>query len=229
MQKLSFELPNHRTVFFQVERAYSLGNTGRTKEFVNQHISELEDQGIPIPSNTDPSISPLTCNLITQDDHMQVLGDNTTGEVEFAVLINEEGFFITLGSDHADRILESKSSPYFKQVCQKPVAHNAWPLSEVIEHWDSIQLLCEVKINNEWIIYQEGNASLLLEIEKMKDLLNHHHAIHPAGTIVFCGTMLLKKGKFEYAKEYRMTMHDPVLNRSIKLNYLIETISDLTI
>ncbi|MBU8878198.1 DUF2848 domain-containing protein [Bacillus sp. FJAT-29790] len=224
---LSFSLPNESRITFNVKNVYCLGNSGRTQVDIQNHILELEKQGISAPMNTDATIHPISDYLVTQDGNIQVLGNNTTGEIEYLLLINEEGSFITVGSDHADRVLEAQSSKYFKQICQKPIAKVLWPLEEVIGHWDEIKLTCEIMVHDHWELYQEGTVASLLGVEKVIELLQKNNVYSTEGIVVYCGTICLYKGKFMYPTWYRMTMHDPILNRSIILCYNIEILNDI--
>ena len=46
------------------------------------------------------------------------------------MLLNIEGeWYVGIGSDHTDRVLEAVSIRKSKQVCAKPISKELWPLS----------------------------------------------------------------------------------------------------
>ena len=91
------------------------GWTGRNAAAVEAHIRELAELGLPRPSHT-PVFYRVAAALLTRRDSIQVVGTDTSGEVEF-VLVRDGGWYVGLGSDHTDRALEITSVALSKQVC----------------------------------------------------------------------------------------------------------------
>jgi hypothetical protein len=133
-------------VFVQPHKDVCIGYSGRNQEVVKKHIDELATEGIAPPPEV-PMLYPVSQLLVTQEDKIQVLGDKTSGEVEFVVISQDDHQWISIGSDHTDRELEAYSIPYAKQATPKPLAKKAWDLNEVLPHWDQIELSCEIMID----------------------------------------------------------------------------------
>jgi hypothetical protein len=224
MKELNFSLPNEQTLALQVEKCVCIGYSGRNQEMVKLHIEELAHAGIPAPPEV-PMVYQVGNLLATQDANVQLLGKQTSGEVEFVILISPKGKYLTVGSDHTDRKLEGVSIPYAKQICPKPVASEAWLLEEVLPHWDQLLLKCEIEFNNKWDLYQEGSAAAVLPVLEILAFAQKRNSIAESGTILFCGTVPIKEGNFKYGSAYRLTLSDPVLNRSINHVYQVQDIS----
>jgi 2-keto-4-pentenoate hydratase/2-oxohepta-3-ene-1,7-dioic acid hydratase in catechol pathway len=224
MQSLIFTLSNKKTISLNVKKSVCIGYSGRNQEMVKKHIDELAHEGIPAPPEV-PMVYPISNLLVTQSENVQILGEQTSGEVEFVILVSPAGKYLTVGSDHTDRKLEAVSIPYAKQVCPKPVATEAWLLEEVLPHWDQLLLTCEVEINNKWELYQEGSVSAVLPVQEILQFAQKRHCIEDNGTVLFCGTVPIVGGKFKYGSAYRLTINDPILGRSIQHTYKVQNIS----
>jgi 2-keto-4-pentenoate hydratase/2-oxohepta-3-ene-1,7-dioic acid hydratase in catechol pathway len=223
VNQLTFSLPNGKVLSLHVAKSVCIGYSGRNQEAVRMHIEELAHEGIPAPPEV-PMVYPISNLLVTQDKDIQILGEQTSGEVEFVILISSDGKFVSVGSDHTDRKLEAISIPYAKQACPKPVATEAWPLEEVLVHWDQIHLTCEIKMNDQWELYQEGSLASVLPVHEILEFAHKRNCIDENGSVLFCGTVPILDGKFKYGSAYRLTMTDPVFDRSIVHVYKVENI-----
>jgi hypothetical protein len=223
MKPIYFSLPGGQSTSIIIDKVFCLGNTGRTQKMVDIHIEELARMGVPSSSEV-PSLSRITDILVTQNSMIQVLGKKTTGEVEFVLLLTEEGRYVTVGSDHADRQLEAEGNIYTKQVCPKPIAKDAWSLEDVQLHWDEIHLTCEVLNEGIWEIYQDDLVATILSFEDIFRFVENRGQINSKGTVLYCGTISLSSGKFMYASAYRLTLVDPVMKRFIAHTYKVENI-----
>ena len=191
------------------------GWTGRDRAAVDHHIEELAALGIAPPSSV-PLYYRVSENLATQQQHIQVLGDTSSGEVEPLLIRSNDKWWIGLGSDHTDRELEAYSVAASKQACAKPLATELWPLDSVIDHLDQLCLSCTIQENGEWVTYQEGT---LASIRPLQELIKAAPLdLHAA---MLCGT-LGAIGGVRPANDYRMSLFDPVLNRRIELQYQVD-------
>jgi hypothetical protein len=224
MYSINFSGPNGENVNFSVKNSACIGYSGRNQEMVKKHIEELAAEGIQPPPSI-PMVYPVSNILVTQDDEIQVLGKKTSGEVEFVLLINNEKTYVTVGSDHTDRELEGYSIPYAKQATPKPIAKEAWLLTEVLDHWDDLQMTCEIFINDKWEVYQNGNVTANLSVKDIMTFANSKNAVDPEGTILFCGTVPILGGQFIFGEGFRLTLADPVLNKKIKHEYWVRDIT----
>ena len=120
------------------------GWTARDAQAVAHHIAELAAIGIPAPSAT-PLFYRAGVALLTQADRIEVLGEQSSGEVEPLVLKSGGRLWLGLGSDHTDRGLERVSVAASKQVCPKPVGRALWPLDALADRLDGLELRSEIR------------------------------------------------------------------------------------
>src|SRR5205814_9840818 len=78
------------------------GWTGRDEAALRHHIEELAAIGVPRPSSV-PVFYRNSVNNIMQTDRLEVLGPDTSGEVEPVIVGLEDGLWAGLGSDHTHR------------------------------------------------------------------------------------------------------------------------------
>ncbi len=190
------------------------GWTGRDRAAVDHHIEELVAIGVTRPS-TVPLYYRVSQNLLTQSADIQVLGADTSGEVEPLVVRTGGQFFLGLASDHTDRALEASSVALSKQICAKPVASTLWPWNEVEDHLDALRLTTEVMEHGQWVSYQDGS---LAAIRPLPELIAG--AQMPADGALLCGT-LPAIGGIRPVHTYRMALADPVRDREITLAYSV--------
>ena len=157
MPLLEFTLINNKKLKLFPTRAAAAGFTGRNRNAVRAHIAELEEQGIPAPQDF-PIVFPILPQLLCQETNIQVVGSHTTPEVEPVILFNDNEVYLTVGSDQTDRALEAVHMTLSKNVCPKPIANSAWPLFEILPHWDSLLLEAETPEG----VVQRGTLAELL-------------------------------------------------------------------
>ena len=86
----------------RVESLIIAGWTGRDQAAVEHHIRELEAIGVKRPA-TAPIFYRVSADRLTTASSIQVLGERSSGEVEFVLLQWEGKFLVGAGSDHTDR------------------------------------------------------------------------------------------------------------------------------
>ena len=151
-----------RELVFNYSRMVNAGYVGKNQEEVRRHIEELAAKGIPGPKST-PVLFPVVCNGLLIDTVVEVYGSETSGEVEYVLLVvNENEVYVGLGSDHTDRHLEESDIPRAKQICPNVMSRTVWPLEEVESHWDDLLMSASVIKDGEEIRYQEGRLGLIL-------------------------------------------------------------------
>jgi hypothetical protein len=190
------------------------GWTGRNPADIAHHIAELAAIGVPPPSTT-PLFYRVSASLLTTNAAIQVVGAETSGEVETVIVALNDGLWLGLGSDHTDRKSESFSIALSKQLCQKPMAADLWPLDEVIEHWDQLILRSWAVENGVRSRYQEGSVAGNRHPRDLMSQVSGGGVLAP-GTAMFCGTMPVIGG-IRPASRFEMELEDPVLGR--KLNH----------
>lgn len=215
---LQFTLGDQTATTLDVEVTHFIiaGWAGRDKDAVLHHIRELEALGVPAPGAV-PLFYRVATNQLSQQQQLEVVGNETSGEAEPFVFFHRGEWWVSLTSDHTDRYLETFSVALSKQACIKPVARTAWRMAEVIEHWDSLVLTSWIKEHDEWVVYQQGTlASLLTPQDLLARYLEGAEARE--GMAMSCGT-LGAIGGIRPASEFRMSLHDPVLKRTLEHAY----------
>lgn len=206
-----------------LQRLTIAGWTGRDDAAVQHHIDELAALGVPAPSSV-PVYYRAGVELLTLAPQITALGADTSGEAEPMVLADADGvLWLGLASDHTDRQLEAVSVAKSKQICPKPMAAGLWRFDQVQPHLDTLRLHSQiVEIGgNGFLPYQTGS---LASIRPLPDLIAGLEGgqLQPGG-VLLCGTLPVIGG-IRPACRFRMTLHDPVLDRSICHEYDILTL-----
>ena len=130
--------PGHGApVRFSAKRLILAGYTGRDAAAVASYIAKLEHEGIAPPSEV-PSYFVLGADRLTTDTAVETTSAESCGEVEFALLIDDDDIYVAVASDHTDRALESVDIPASKQSCVKVISPKVWRLADVEDHWDQL-------------------------------------------------------------------------------------------
>lgn len=211
-----------RTRAIPVDRAIIAGWTGRDRAAMEAHIAELEELGVKRPART-PMFYRVSASRFTTAGRIQVIGGTSSGEAEF-VLLNVEGtLWVGVGSDHTDREAEAIGVTLSKQMCDKPVSAEVWPLDEVYPHWDRLTLRAHATIDGQRVLYQEGPVAAMLDPRDLIDRFNAENpdAGHKAGDVIMGGT-LPALGGVRPARRFDVDLVDPVLGRCLSCGYDIE-------
>lgn len=205
----------------RIDQLIVAGWTARDDVAVQHHIEELGALGIPGPS-TWPLFYRLGVTQLTQVGHLQVLGPDTSGEVEPVLVSLVDGLWVTLGSDHTDRKAEAMGVALSKQLCSKVLGTQLWRFDEVAPHWDRLVLRAWATIDGKRVLYQEGAVAA---IRSPQDLMQRctGQASLPPGTLMFCGT-LNSLGGVRPGSRFEMELEDPVLGRRLSHAYDIEAL-----
>jgi hypothetical protein len=196
------------------------GWAGRDEAAIRHHIEELAAIGVPRPSSV-PVYYRGAASTLIQGERLEVLGPDTSGEVEPVIVSLADGLWVGLGSDHTDRKAETMGIALSKQLCGKPLGHTLWPFSEVEEHWDALQLRAYATIEGERVLYQDGTlAALRTPSDLIARLPGGGLA---AGTVMFGGT-LGAIGGIRPALRFEMELEDPVLGRMMRHGYDIDVL-----
>lgn len=197
------------------------GWTGRSKAKVQAHIVELQELGIAPPSST-PLFYRVAQDMLTQAAHIEVLGSDTSGEVEPILTSINGKLAIGLSSDHTDRKLEAYSIPHSKQICAKPVAQALWWFDD-LENSDELQLECDILEDGEWVSYQTGTAAMILDLRNLWERSGLGD-----GDWMLCGTFPVVSGGIRPASTYRMSMTSPHTATPISLAYAVSELPEIS-
>ena len=199
------------------------GWTGRDRAALEHHVRELEALGVKRPS-TMPVYYRIAAGRITQDAGIQVLGPDTSGEVEPVLFSMRDGLWLGVGSDHTDRKMETLSVALSKQVCPKLIGNTLWDCREIAAHWDKLILRSWIieDGSSKRVLYQEGSMSLIKAPEELIAGYCGANALE-IGTVMFCGTFPAIGG-IRPAKRFILEIEDPVLERKLGHAYDIEVL-----
>jgi hypothetical protein len=93
-----------RAANVMIGQAVIAGWTGRDAEAVEKHIKGLEALGVKRPATT-PIFYRVGVARLTTDASIEVLGEKSSGEVEFVLLQMQGALWVGTGSDHWDRLV----------------------------------------------------------------------------------------------------------------------------
>jgi hypothetical protein len=199
------------------------GWTGRNVEALEQHIRELEALGVKRPKST-PIFYRVAADLLTRRAAIEVLGEHSSGEVEFVLLGLADGLWVTVGSDHTDRKAEAIGVSLSKQMCAKPIGAKAWRYDEVAPHWEALMLRSHVWRDSKRTLYQEGSVATMRTPDDLIGRYTGGNSL-PASTAMFCGTLAVH-GEIAPARRFEMELEDPVLGRKLSHAYDVKTLPD---
>ena len=199
-----------------IQQLVVAGWAGRDRDAIEHHIEELAAIGVPRPSAV-PLYYRVAANQLTQDESVQVVGGESSGEAEVFVFTVAGELYVSVASDHTDRKLESHSVALSKQLCVKPVARTAWRFADVAAHWDELQLRSRIVEEGVEVPYQNGT---LASLRTPGDLIQGYSAggTLGEGTGMLCGTVAVIGG-IRPATVFEMELTDPRSGRSIRHRY----------
>lgn len=225
MKDLYFEVVTNSgssNIKLSVDNLYIAGFAGRDIEKTMKHIEELVKLGVSRPDSI-PTYYINGTNLLVQDNEIQVVGNGSSGEVEFIILQHDGELYIGIGSDHTDRDLETVDVPKAKQVCPKPIGSTLWKYSEVKEHWDELIMESWQIIDGTKVLYQSGTAKDLLSLESLIDGARSTIPTNLENILLFSGTVAtvngIKPGSHFFGK-----ITDKFFGRSLEFDYGIKVI-----
>ncbi|EGK09208.1 hypothetical protein HMPREF9374_3062 [Desmospora sp. 8437] len=211
------------TIELIVNRVFNAGYAGSDQEKVQEHIDELAELGVPVPTTT-PTLYPIADYLPTTTDRIQVQHQETSGEIEYVLIRAKGEWFVTVGSDHTDRKLETFSVPMSKQAYPNIIAEDVWRLEDVKDHWERLELECWVTAEGERQLYQKGSCADLMTPGQWKDIFEQMN-VADEGNLFFSATINTVAKSLIFAEKYEFEMRDPVLNRVIKHQYRVDMLS----
>jgi hypothetical protein len=204
-----------------VDHLVVAGWTGRDRAAVELHIKELGALGVKPPATT-PIFYRASAVRLTIADSIDVLGEASSGEGEFVLLQQDGRLWVGAGSDHTDREVEKYGVSVSKQMCDKPIAPEFWPMVEVAPHWDKLMLRAYISENGKRVLYQEGPVTAMLDPLELIGKFAGKASL-AEGTLMFCGT-LSAKGGVRPSNVFEVELEDPVLRRKIQHRYGIRTL-----
>lgn len=217
-----FKYSDNKDLCCTITYLLNVGYAGRNRDAVKKHIDELAEMGVAAPRQI-PTVYPVPAYLATNTDLIQVQHEETSGEIEYVLVVQDGNVYVTVGSDHSDRKLEIHGVAWAKQACPNIMASEVWEYGSVIDHWDELVLRCWAKRRSIWELYQEGTLAQLIRPEVLMDLAGSVLGGIRNGLCLFSGTIPAVDKMF-YGGGYRIQMEDPVLQRTITHQYAVEVL-----
>jgi hypothetical protein len=215
-----------RVLAVTITGVYNFGFAGRDQASVHAHVSELKDRGVPAPAIV-PALYPLGADGATTQARISVFGDQTFGEVEFALINSSAGWLVTVASDHTDALVETVSVSRAKRSCPDVVADRAWLLADVADHFDDLELVAECASTGTGATteVQRGHCGALLPPAALQKIWTQRVGrTPPIGTLILSGTI---GGELPLGMEaWHMRLHDPSRPADLHLAYHVDSFPD---
>lgn len=199
-----------------IDHAVIAGWTGRDQAALEKHIKELEELGVARPATT-PIFYRVAASRFTTATRIEAAGEESSGEVEYALVQHNGTLYVGVGSDHTDRKVEAYNVTVSKQMCEKPMAAALWPFDDVKAHWDKLILRSWACAHGTKVLYQDGPVAAM---RPPQDLIERYAASRALadGTVMFCGT-LAAKGGIRPAPRFEFEIEDPVRGLWLRHGY----------
>lgn len=210
-------------VDFEIGAVVLAGYTGRDQELVRRHVDELAAHGVPGPERV-PAFYSVTPELVVAADAIDVLGGETSGEVEFLLARAGGELWVGLGSDQTDRGLERHSVTFAKQLAPKVVSPRLWRYGDVAAGWD--RLVLRAWVGAERRLYQEGSVTAMLDPEDILARVEQRTGRGLDGMLVFSGTLPLV-GDLDCSDRFAAELCDERDGSRLSLEYTINTVDPL--
>jgi hypothetical protein len=199
----------------------------RDEAKMQAHLEECYKLGIKeLICERPPLVMPISSWAVLTDTHIGVQRPKTSGEVEIVTIVDEnDEIFVSVGSDHTDRSLETIDIPWSKQVAPNVVAPQMWRWNDVKDHWDDIHMESWVIDQGETVKYQEAMVNEFWTPAEMVQGLRDSVVRVPGANILFSGTVVSIGEKLRFAESWTIKMTDPVLNRVIEHTYTVDVLA----
>jgi hypothetical protein len=212
----------NKTMAFDPQNLIVMGFTPRDEKVLNELFTALRKIGGVIPDKT-PMTYPLSTELLTTKKDIYVVGNDTNGEVEYLIVSFNGEIYIGVGSDHADKNIESFHIHKSKQLCAKHMCKEVWKWTEVKDHWDNLVLESRYTVNGVEELYQKNIAEVMLRPETIIQTVEdyYHQKLSDFDCVIFSGSIPTLNG-FRFGEHFQYSLYDPIMNRKISSEYSIK-------
>ncbi len=136
---------------------------------------------------------------------------------------HDREIWVGIGSDHADRQVESYGVTVSKQVCAKPVGPDLWRYARAADHRDELILSSHVTVAGERKLDQQGPMSGLRNPMDLIALFEQQGDRFEDGTAMLRDPVGVH-GRFQPSEQFDLELHDPALKRSLTHSYVISVL-----
>ena len=204
-----------------IREAILAGWTGRDRAEVEKHVEEMAAVGVPRPASV-PVFYRCSASRLNTAGEIQVVGEDSSGEVEFVLIQAQGNLWVGTGSDQTDRKVESYGITVSKQMCDKPMAPELWSYADLAPHWDELILRAWAVTGGKRELYQQSAvAAMMTPAALIRGYIGTDRL--PEGTAMFSGT-LPAIGGLRPAQRFEFELEDPVLRRTLRHGYDIRTL-----
>ncbi len=178
---------------FTPRRLVIAGLTGRDEAARQHHVDELRALGITLPEKV-PAFWEVPVSLFTTSDHIEVHGKETSGEVEPVLICTSHGWYIAVGSDHTDRLIERTDMHESKAACAKPVSLEVVSADRLSASWGDLHV-------RSWAgdeLYQDASLEEMMPLDDIIECCKENQVMPEDGLIMFLGTVPTVSGTLNY-------------------------------
>jgi hypothetical protein len=217
------EKTGKKEIAYDLKGAVLCGYTGRDQTAVRQHIEELAKEGVDPPPSV-PAFYPKAPWGLTCADAIQVEGRETSGEVEFFLLIAQRTIYAGVASDHTDRNLERINIRKSKQTCPAILSSRLWNYEEVKSVWDQVHIRSWAYKDGHKFLYQDSTLGSILPPEDLIRQVQQRVSSTLDGIAIFSGTPPLASGEMIFADRFEGELIDAHFDRRITIGYSIKAL-----
>jgi hypothetical protein len=210
-----------QTAEVTIREAILAGWTGRDRAAVEKHVEEMAVVGVPRPASV-PVFYRCSASRLNTAGEIQVVGEDSSGEVEFVLIQTEGNLWVGTGSDQTDRKVESYGITVSKQMCDKPMSAELWSYADLAPHWDELILRAWAVTDGKKELYQQSAVSAMMTPTALIRAYTGGDSL-PEGTAMFSGT-LPAIGGLRPSQRFEFELEDPVLARTLLHGYDIRTL-----
>ncbi len=192
----------NETITLSQFHAVVAGYTGRDASAVQHHIDELAAIGIAPPPEV-PMFYTMDAELFDTSGEHDATENLTSGEIEPLYVRHNGRYYLGIGSDHTDRVLEADDIGDSKRACPKPVASQVMAVDSIAD------LSLDACLARSWVdgqLYQEGSLAGLRTPGDIVEKLLARTAIGDADFVCLGGTLPLLNGKFLAGTDWKMEL-----------------------
>jgi hypothetical protein len=208
----------------EVKQLVHCGRTSRDPARLPRHTALAPGARGTTPAASGPvafSVPPVNA---TQTEKVCVYDRKNNAEVEPVLLFDEEGRqLIAVGSDHADRALESLAGPKSKLWSPKVISQAAWLYEDVKSHWDELILKLWGYPDGQKQPYMNDRTAAILSPEAILEVIRRQCPLTGfKNTVVFCGSVSFLTPEMMWGPAWDLELFDPVAGRSLRHQYEVE-------
>ena len=184
----------------KIENIYICGYTSSNQQALQDHIDELKKIGVTPPDKI-PMLYKKANLSAAVNTGIRVISDDTSGEVEYFLLLQNDKIYLGLASDHTDRGIEKYDVEKSKQVCPVVLSDVVWDYSEIKE-WKSLTLKSWAAQGNGKILYQKASLEIFMKPEEIIDFVKEEIQSDLNNSIILCGTPPLIPEQIIYTNKF---------------------------